>query len=82
MSASKLINGWIMNAWRKEDADAIIIKLQNKFIIILCLIALGLFIGWMREPSDLTIHIPPDIQNGATIKVGTIPPPLIYSFAY
>jgi integrating conjugative element protein (TIGR03746 family) len=74
--------GWIANAWKKEDADAQIIKLQTIFIGILGMICIGLMIGWMREPSNLTIHIPPDIQNGATIKVGFIPPSLIYSFTY
>ncbi|MEO8402574.1 MAG: PFL_4703 family integrating conjugative element protein [Gammaproteobacteria bacterium] len=82
MSNKKMLSGWINHAWRKEDADANVIRLQKKFIGILCVISLGLYIGWMRAPSDLTIHIPPDIQNGATIKVGNIPTSLIYSFAY
>lgn len=82
MSMEKLLSGWISHAWRKEDADQKIIRLQKQFIVILCVVCSGLLIGWMREPSDLTIHIPPDIQNGATIKVGSIPSSLIYSFAY
>ena len=82
MSISKQYNGWITHAWRKEDALEQIIKAQKIFIVILCFICAGLFIGWLRSPSNLTVHIPPDIQNGATIKVGMIPSPLIYSFAY
>jgi integrating conjugative element protein (TIGR03746 family) len=38
--------------------------------------------GWMTAPSRLTVYIPPDISNGATLKAGAIPAPLIYSFAY
>src|SRR4051812_22872041 len=70
------------NAWKKEDRDAQLIKKQYCFIIFLFIICLLLLIGWMREPADLTIHIPPDISNGATLKVGEIPKPVIYSFAY
>ena len=79
---SKLFDGWIINAWKKEDADQQVIKIQNKIILILSIISFGLLIGWMHEPSNLTIHIPPDIQNGATIKAGSIPPALVYSFTY
>jgi integrating conjugative element protein (TIGR03746 family) len=82
MSGGKLVTGWIMNAWKKDDALKQAINLQNKFILMLLLVITGLIIGWMREPSNLTLYVPPDIQNGATIKANTIPNPLIYSFAY
>lgn len=82
MIISKFYQGWISHAWRKEDALEQVIQTQKGFILILCIICTGLLIGWMRSPSDLTVHIPPDIQNGATLKVGMIPEPLIYSFAY
>lgn len=78
----ELFKGWVIQAWKKEDADAQIIKLQKRFIAVLFILSLSLFIGWMTAPSRLTVYIPPDIQNGATVKVGAIPEPLIYSFAY
>jgi integrating conjugative element protein (TIGR03746 family) len=77
-----IYRGWIAQAWRKEDIDAQIIRLQRNFIGILSALCFALFIGWVTSPSRLTIYIPPDIQNGATIKADTIPPSLIYSFAY
>ncbi len=79
---SKLYDGWVRNIWRKEDADLQIIKLQKYFIGLLFVLSAAFFIGWMTSPSRLTVYIPPNIQNGATMKVGTIPTPLIYSFAY
>lgn len=82
MISDKLYMGWVSHAWRKEDSLKQIIKLQNGFIVTLLVICLGLFAGWMRSPSQLTVHIPPDIQNGATIKAGMIPSPLVYSFTY
>lgn len=78
----KQYQGWIANAWRKEDADAKIITLQKYFIGILLIICTAFFIGWATAPSRLTVYIPPEVQNGSTIKAGTIPLPLIYSFAY
>ncbi len=80
--SEKIMRGWIMSAWKKEDADRQIITLQKRFIGILCILSVAFFIGWISAPSRLTLFIPPDIQNGATIKAGSIPDPLIYSFAY
>lgn len=72
----------LFDTWKKEDKDERIIKLQKQFIFILLLICLSCFIGWMTAPSRMTVYIPPDITNGATLKAGAIPNPLIYSFAY
>lgn len=80
--SGNIFKGWVIQAWKKEDADRHIIQLQKKVIWILCLFSLIFFIGWQTSPSRLTVYIPPDIQNGATLKAGSIPKPLIYSFAY
>lgn len=82
MKNARLINGWITHAWRKEDADHRIIQLQKSLIIMLFILCIAFFIGWITAPSRLTIYLPPDIQNGSTMKAGTIPSSLIYSFAY
>lgn len=78
----KLFSGWITSAWKKEDADREIIRLQKRLMGVLCVFSLAFFIGWITAPSRLMVYVPPDIQNGATLKAGTIPDPLIYSFAY
>lgn len=72
----------LFDAWKKEDRDERIIKVQKLFVFILCGVCLLLGIGWATAPSRLTVYIPPDISNGATMKAGEIPNPLIYSFAY
>src|SRR6185295_8989746 len=81
-NAMNLYKGWVMQAWRKEDADAHIIKIQKYIIGILVFICLIMALGWMSVPSRMTIYIPPDTQNGATLKAETIPESFIYSFAY
>jgi len=80
--SDKIFRGWVTSAWRKEDADLQIIKMQKGFIGILLVLSVAFFAGWMTSPSRLTLYLPPDIQNGATLKAGSIPDPLIYSFAY
>lgn len=82
VKGNKEHRGWITHAWRKEDADNDVIQLQKCVIILLFILCVAFSLGWMTSPSRLTIYVPPDIQNGATIKVGTVPLPLIYSFAY
>lgn len=77
-----IYKGWVTHAWKKEDANNRIIQLQKYFIGILAVMCMVACIGWITSPSRLTVYIPPEIQNGATIKAGSIPPSLIYSFAY
>jgi len=72
----------LFNAWKKEDRDIALIRAQSKFIAILFMLCILFCIGWISAPSRLQIYIPPDISNGATLKVNEIPNPLIYAFAY
>lgn len=72
----------LFNAWKKQDRDYALIRAQAIFIGILVLLCALFCLGWMTSPARLRIYIPPDISNGATLKVNTIPNPLIYSFAY
>jgi len=74
--------GWVANVWKKEDADAHIIRLQKYIIAMLFVLGLSFFVGWITAPSRMTVYIPPDIQNGATLKAGAIPESLIYSYTY
>jgi integrating conjugative element protein (TIGR03746 family) len=52
------------------------------------LVAAGLFvalalalIGWWRAPSNLTIHVPPDLRSGSSRKWWDVPPENVYTFA-
>lgn len=72
----------IFDAWKKEDQYHQTIKLLMRCILALMLLCSLCAIGWMTAPSRMTVYIPPDISNGATMKVGEIPNSLIYSFAY
>jgi integrating conjugative element protein (TIGR03746 family) len=77
-----IFRGWVIHAWKKEDSYVQIIKLQKYVIGVMTVLSLAFFVGWQTAPSRLTLYIPPEIQNGATIKAGSIPPSSIYSFAY
>lgn len=45
-------------------------------------VILALWIGWMRMPSTITVHIPPDLRSGSRLALDEVPPPNVYSFAY
>jgi integrating conjugative element protein (TIGR03746 family) len=45
-------------------------------------VILALWIGWMRMPSTITVHIPPDLRSGARLALDEVPPPNVYGFAY
>ena len=71
-----------LNAWKKEDRDRALIRALRGGIGLLFVLCIILAAGWMTAPSHLRIYIPPDISNGATLKINEVPNPLIYSFAY
>jgi len=78
----KLLQGWRSHAWKKEDQDRAVIAAQSRVIWIIVGLCCLFAIGWMRSPADLTIHIPPDITNGATFKVHEVPNAFLHSFTY
>lgn len=76
------IKNVLFDAWKKEDRDGQMVRLQKQFIFLLFGLCVLCFIGWMTAPSRLTVYIPPEISNGATLKANEIPNPLVYAFAY
>jgi len=52
-----------------------VIGLQLLFI-------LALWVGWMRMPSTITVHIPPDLRSGAVMALDEIPPANVFAFAF
>jgi integrating conjugative element protein (TIGR03746 family) len=45
------------------------------FLLVACL-------GWMRAPSTLTIHNPPDLRSGSTRPWWEVPPSTVYAFTF
>ncbi len=41
-----------------------------------------LIIAVIMLPRDITLHNPPDLSEGSTMKIGEIPEPNVYQFAY
>lgn len=72
----------VFNAWKKFDELTLTIKSLWCLIGILVLINFLLLIGWMSAPSRLRVYLPPDLTQGALMKVGTIPKSTIYAFSY
>ena len=52
-----------------------VIALQLLFIA-------ALWIGWMRMPSTITVHIPPDLRSGSVLALDEVPPANVYAFAF
>lgn len=64
------------------DNKNLLIKGQWIFIGVLTLFGLYAMHGWSKAPTDLTVHVPPDLRTGASLKPGEVPPPNVYAFAY
>lgn len=56
-------------------------RFKSRLIIGLLFIIGLMSIGWMTAPSDISLHYPPDLRSGATMKVGEIDPSEVYLFA-
>ncbi len=50
-------------------------------VVILALVCAGLWYGWRSAPTDLTVHVPPDLRSGSTRKWWDVPPENVYAFA-
>ena len=46
------------------------------------LIILALWSGWSQAPSNLRIHIPPDLRSGAVLGTEEVPAANVYAFAF
>ena len=72
----------MFNAWKKQDQDASLIRVQWKLIMLLFGLCTLITLGWMSAPSRLRIFIPPDMSSAVTQKADSIAAPSVYSFAY
>lgn len=67
--------------------NVVVAKEQTIRILLLCLMITGLFggvmaIGWLRAPSDLRVHVPPDLSSGAVLGVDEVSKANVYAFTY
>lgn len=48
----------------------------------LAILAACAMYGWKSTQLNQVLHVPPDLSLGAQIKIGEVPPPTVYAFAY
>ena len=72
----------MFNLWKKMENDKALIQALWRMIAVLVGVIGLLGIGWMSAPSRLTVYVPPDVSNGATVKPNVIPAGVIYAFAF
>jgi integrating conjugative element protein (TIGR03746 family) len=61
------------------------VRAQRWTIGSLSVITVLALLGWKTKDTELTAHIPPDLSNGAVIKIGgkpEVPPPNVYAFGF
>ena len=61
------------------------VRTQRWTIGVLAVITVIALLGWKYKDTQLTAHIPPDLSNGATIKIGgnaEVPPANVYAFGF
>lgn len=56
-------------------------RYKTRIIVGLFLIIALMAFGWARAPEQITLHYPPDLREGAVMKVGEVDPASIYLFA-
>ena len=65
----------------KVDAQQAHIFSLRLAVMVLALLCAGLWYGWRSAPTDLTVHVPPDLRSGSTRKWWDVPPENVYAFA-
>ena len=71
-----------MKLWRKLDQDHQHIVTLRMVVGALVLINFLLWLGWHHAPKELTIHVPPDLSSGVTLKANDIPAASLYAFTF
>lgn len=56
------------------------IRYRDQLIAGLFIVIALLIMGWMKVQSDISLHYPPDLRSGATMKVGEIPDYEVFAF--
>ena len=56
------------------------IRFRSRLIIGLFGLVFFLIIGWNNAQTDITLHYPPDLRSGASMKVGQIDPSEVFGF--
>ncbi len=67
------------NALTLRDYHILSLRLACGALALVCVVAM---VGWMRVPSQLTIHNPPDLRSGSTRLWWEIDPSTVYGFAF
>lgn len=67
----------------RYEIDNVRSHLRSLWTVIgLLLVAIfGFWIAWMRIPSSITVHIPPDLRAGAVLDLQEVPRANVYTFA-
>ena len=67
----------------RYEIDNVRSHLRSLWIVIGLLLAVivGFWIAWMRLPSSITVHIPPDLRVGAVLDLHEVPRANVYTFA-
>jgi integrating conjugative element protein (TIGR03746 family) len=67
----------------RYEIDNVRSHLRSLWLVIGLLLAVicGFWIAWMRMPSSITVHIPPDLRAGAVLDLHEVPRANVYTFA-
>lgn len=67
----------------RYEIDNVRNHLRSLWVVIGLLLAVvvGFWIAFMRLPSTITVHIPPDLRAGAVLELHEVPPANVYAFA-
>lgn len=64
-----------------DNARAHIISLWFVIILLSGFLAYVVW-GWSQAPKRIEVHVPPDLSTGVTMRLGEVPKPNVYSFAF
>ncbi len=68
----------------RYEIDNVRSHLRSLWVVIALLLVfiVALWIGWMRMPANITVHIPPDLRSGSVMALNEVPPANVYAFAF
>lgn len=69
-------------AWKVQDKQMTLIKIQWGVIILEFVLMLLLWMGWHSAPQNMVVYLPPDLSQGTTTKPNQISTAYVYAFGF
>lgn len=72
----------MFNSWKVLDLKNEVIRALWIVIVLMALMNLYMYLGWVKSDREQRIYFPPDLAKGGVFQKGDVPPGQVYAFGF